>query len=35
MSTVKNISFSYQEFESLAELVTEDQELIAAAKRGS
>jgi cytidine deaminase len=35
MSTVKNISFSYQEFESLAELVTEDQELIAAAKEAA
>ncbi len=35
MSTVKNISFSYQEFESPAELVTEDQELIAAAKEAA
>ncbi len=35
MSTVRNISFSYQEFESLAELVTEDQELIAAAKEAA
>ena len=35
MSTVKNISFSYQEFESPAELATEDQELIAAAKEAA
>ena len=35
MSTVKNISFSYQEFESPAELSTEDQELIAAAKEAA
>jgi cytidine deaminase len=35
MSTAKNISFSYQEFESPAELEAEDQELIASAKEAA
>ena len=35
MSITKNISFSYREYESPAELDTEDQELITAAKEAA
>jgi len=35
MVTTKNVTFSYQEFENPAELETEDQELIAAAKEAA